>query len=326
MDCRCDNTHSIIFTKEKILKCFRVIGVVKGEKTMNVLSLCDGISVGQLALKRAGIKFLKYFASEVNNSVIKITQFNFPRTIQLGDITKLDPKNLPKTVFLLIAGFPCQDLSRAKRRGEGLHGESSKLFWEIIRIIKLVKPKFFIIENVMMKKEWMDIISNELGVKPIIINSNLVSAQNRLRLYWTNIPGITQPDNRGILISNIIYDDLYKRFYDSRITLTKKLTKSCVKWNINGKKHFSQPHRAYYKNGKMCTITKGQDFMNIVIDYENDIYRRIHPVEAERCQTIPDNYTNVPGVSLSQRFRALGNSWTVDVITHILSFLPKKRV
>ena len=170
-----------------------------------------------------------------------------------------------------------------------------------------------------MLKEWEDIISEELGVKPIEINSALVSAQNRRRLYWTNIPNITQPEDKGILLGDIIYDDNYKHFYDEKITQTKVMTKNYVKWDTSGKQYWSQQNRAYFKEKKMCTMPKGGagHKCNIVLDYDKDIYRRLHPIEGERLQTVPDNYTNVSGVSSNKRLEMLGNGWTVDAIAHI---------
>lgn len=180
---------------------------------------------------------------------------------------------------------------------------------------------YFLLENVVMKKEWVDIISKELGVEPIEINSNLVSAQNRRRMYWTNIPNIDQPKDKGITLRDIIYDDTYKIFTHPRIPLTKKLTKNYVKWDISGKQYWSQQDRAYFKEKKVCTLPKANpaNKLNIVLDYEKDIYRRMHPIEAERCQNVPDNYTS--GVSDNKRLEMLGNGWTVDVIAHIFKNL-----
>ena len=164
---------------------------------MNVLSLFDGISCGQIALERAGIKVEKYYASEIKPSAIKCTQTNYPNTIQLGDVTKLDLNKIDK-IDLLIGGSPCQDLSIANviNRGnqDGLDGKKSSLFFEYVRILKQLKPKYFLLENVAnMKNKDKELISNILGVETIKINSNLVSYQNRSRYYWTNIPNVTEP-------------------------------------------------------------------------------------------------------------------------------------
>ena len=287
---------------------------------MNVLSLFDGMSCGQIALERVGIKVDNYYASEIDKYAIEIARKNYPNIKHIGSVLDVKGSDLPK-IDLLIGGSPCQDLSKAKTNGKGLDGNSSGLFWEYVRLIKECKPTFFLLENVVMKKEWYDIISNELGVEPIEINSNLVSAQNRRRMYWTNIPNIQQPNDRGILLGDIIYDDTYKVFTDERITNTKKITKNYIKWDISGKKYWSQQDRAYYKEKKICTLPKANpsNKLNILLDYDNDVYRRIHPIEAERCQNVPDNYTK--GVSINKRLEMIGNGWTVDVIAHIFKNL-----
>lgn len=251
---------------------------------MNVLSLFDGISCGQIALNKLGIKYDNYFASEIDKYAIQITQKNYPNTKQIGSVVDVKAKDLPK-IDLLIGGSPCQDLSKAKTDGEGLDGERSRLLWEYVRLLKELKPKYFLLENVVMKKEWADIISNEIGVEPIKINSNLVSAQNRKRMYWTNIPNVEQPKDKNILLGDIIYDDTYKVFTDERITKTKKITNNYVKWDLSGKQYWSQQDRAYFKEKKVCTLPKANpsNKLNIVLDHENDIYRRMHPIEAERC-------------------------------------------
>lgn len=283
---------------------------------MNVLSLFDGMSCGQIALEKLNIKVDNYYASEIDKYAIQITQKNYPNTKQIGSVTEVKGIDLPK-IDLLFGGSPCQDLSKAKTNGEGLKGSRSGLFWEYVRLLKELKPKYFLLENVVMKKEWSDVISKELGVKPIEINSNLVSAQNRRRLYWTNIPNIEQPKDKEILLSDIIYDDNYKVFTDERIAKTKKITKNYIKWDLSGKKYWSQQDRAYFKEKKICTLPKTNPVskLNILLDYKNDIYRRMHPIEAERCQNVPDNYTS--GVSDNKRFEMIGNGWTVDVIAHI---------
>ena len=314
---------------------------------MNILSLFDGMSCGQIALNRANISYENYYASEIEKACINVTQHNYPNTIQIGDVRLITNENLPQ-IDLIMGGSPCQDFSFAgRKKGMSTKDEiniltleqylelkdngfefdgQSYLFWEFVRLLILLKPKYFLLENVVMSKEWEDVITNVVGVKPIMINSTLVSAQNRERLYWTNIPNITQPTDKGIVISDIIYDDTYKIFTDERITKTKKITKNYVKWDLSGKQYWSQQDRAYFKHKKMCTLPKANpnNKLNIVIDYNKDIYRRIHPIEAERCQTVPDNYTLVNGVSETKRLEMLGNGWTVDVITHIFSFLAKE--
>lgn len=173
---------------------------------MIVLSLFDGMSCGQIALNRAKIKYDKYFASEIDKHAIKVTQANYPKTIQLGDVTKVKGSDLPK-IDLLIGGSPCQGFSFA---GKGLNFEDprSKLFFEFVRLLRECKPKYFLLENVKMKKEYQDVITEYLEVEPITINSSLLSAQNRTRYYWTNIPNIEQPKDKGILLKDITEDGL----------------------------------------------------------------------------------------------------------------------
>lgn len=296
---------------------------------INVLSLFDGISCGHVALERANIEVNNYYASEIDKHAMMVTQHNFPSTIQIGSVTEVSYKdgilytengefNVGR-IDLVMGGSPCQDLSRSKTDGEGLDGDRSGLFYDFVRIVKEVNPKYFLLENVIMKQEWKDIITEEMGVEPIEINSNLVSAQSRRRLYWTNIPNVDQPEDKGIFIKDVIYDNEYKIFTDQRITNTKKLTKNYVKWDMSGKQYWSQQDRAYYLDGKMCTLPKANpaNKMNICLDYENDVYRRCHPVEAERFQTLPDHYTEVEGLSSNKRLEGIGNGWTVDVIAHI---------
>lgn len=201
-----------------------------------VLSLFDGMSCGQIALNKAGIKYNEYYASEINKHAIAVAKHNFPNTKHIGDVTQVKGIDLPQ-VDLLIGGSPCQGFSFA---GKQLNFDDprSKLFFEYARLLNELKPKYFLLENVRMKKESQDVISKYLGVEPIEINSNLVSAQNRRRLYWTNIPNIEQPADRGILLKDIIVDGAI----DCRMTTEDKayaLTASyngAVAWNSIEKK------------------------------------------------------------------------------------------
>ena len=169
---------------------------------MNVLSLFDGMSCGQIALNRLGVKYDKYFASEIDKYAIKITKKNYPNTIHIGDVSAIKAAELPK-IDLLMGGSPCQGFSFAGSQ-LAFDDPRSKLFFEFVRLLKELKPKYFLLENVRMKKEYLDIITEHLGVKPILINSALVSAQNRQRYYWTNIPGILQPKDKGIVLKDIL--------------------------------------------------------------------------------------------------------------------------
>ena len=170
---------------------------------MNVLSLFDGMSCGQIALKKLGIEVDKYYASEIDKYAIEVTQANFPNTIQLGDVTKLDTSKLPH-IDLIMGGSPCQGFSRANNNALAFDDPRSALFFEFVRCVNELKPKYFLLENVNMKKEWLDTITQYLGVDGIKINSSLVSAQNRVRWYWTNIPNIEQPKEKGIVLNDIL--------------------------------------------------------------------------------------------------------------------------
>jgi DNA (cytosine-5)-methyltransferase 3A len=283
---------------------------------MNVLSLFDGISCGQIALNKANIQYKNYFASEIDKNAIKVTQHHYPNTIQLGDVTKIE--FIASKIDLLIGGSPCQSFSSAGNRN-GFDGKSG-LFWEYVRILNEIKPTYFLLENVVMKKEWKDIISDYLGVQPILINSNLFSAQNRPRYYWTNIP-ISDLVDKGIKLEDIVLDDV------SPITLTEVRTGEAKRIRresmLNGK-DFS-PRRAkelvQRKDNKSNCLTATFSTKEHLFKNKNeDGYRKMLPIEWERLQTIPDNYTLVDGMSNSQRYKMIGNAWTVDVIAHIFSY------
>ncbi len=306
-----------------------------GKEKINVLSLFDGISCGQIALERTGIEVENYFASEIDKYAIQITMANYPNTKQLGDVKKVTADQLPK-IDLLIGGSPCQGFSFA---GAGLNfeDERSKLFFEFVRLKNELKPKYFLLENVKMKQEFQDIISEQLGVKPIFINSSLVSAQNRERLYWTNIPVIGQPIDKGILLKDIIEDGQVLKDKSQTIlaTLYKENAKSMIKRNKQGllilkniypKK--GQNGNVYSIFGKCKTLSAGVGIKGNGIGSSNapkiesinaDGWRKLSPLECERLQTVPDGYTKY--VSDTQRYKALGNGWTVDVISFIFSFL-----
>ena len=301
---------------------------------MNVLSLFDGISAGQIALNRLGIKYDNYYASEIDKYAIQITQKNFPKTIQLGDVSKINGYNLPK-IDLMLAGPPCQDLSIAKKNRQGLDGARSGLFWEFTRILKEVKPKYFLVENVAsMSIDDCKIISSALGVLPIKINSALVSAQSRKRYYWTNIKGdgdmfggIGQPKDKGILLKDILEDKP-----DIAPVKSKTVRVGGRGSGINDKYNWNtikigflnkggQGDRIYSIDGKSVSINSqsGGTGSHTGLYSIKDKIRKLSPIECERLQTIPDNY--VAGISNTQRYKAIGNSWTVDVICHLLSHL-----
>lgn len=280
---------------------------------MNVLSLFDGMSCGQIALNRAGIKYDKYFASEIDKHAIKVTQHNYPDTIQIGNVLDVKATDLPK-IDLLIGGSPCQGFSFA---GKQLNFEDprSKLFFEFVRLLEETKPKYFLLENVKMKKEYEQIITDHLGVEPIFINSALLTAHNRPRLYWTNILNVGQPSDNGICFEQIrdLQIENYEYISDEK-TINREYKKNYLQYDINGKGHGSQDQRAYYLKGKHGCLDTGASGKAKVLENDGRV-RKITRNEAERLQTVPDGYTSV--VSESQAKKMLGNGWTVDVIAHI---------
>jgi DNA (cytosine-5)-methyltransferase 3A len=298
---------------------------------MNVLSLFDGISCGQIALQRAEIKYDNYFASEIDNYTINVTQANYPKTIQLGDITKIKKEDLPN-IDLMMGGSPCQGFSFA---GKMLNFDDSrsKLFFDFVRLLNDIKPKYFLLENVKMKSDWVDIISNELKVKPILINSNLVSAQNRPRLYWTNIP-VSQPLDKHIYLSDILEDDVDSKYFLNNIPneilqynlksvmFTERRTEEAKQLRKEYREKYNRdfcPRRmkelAPRTDNKANCLTTFLTKESIIID-KLGIVRYLTPIEAERLQTLPDNYTEL--LSDKNRYKSIGNGWTVNVIAHIL--------
>lgn len=273
----------------------------------NVLSLFDGMSCGQIALNRVGIKYDNYFASEIDSHAIKVTQANYPNTIQLGDVTKIDHRSLPK-IGLLIGGSPCQGFSLAGR-GMNFDDPRSKLFFEYVRLLRECNPEYFLLENVVMKKEYQNTISEYLGVEPIKINSALVSAQNRKRLYWTNIANIVNPVDKSILLKDVIEGITYKEDITERMLSKKRGTLAFEKaWS--SVRNINQKSKCLTAGGQ-CIANSGATNLKI-----NDKYYKLTPTECERLQTVPDNYTS--SVSNTERYRMLGNGRTVDVICHIL--------
>lgn len=375
---------------------------------INVLSEFDGISCGQLALQRAGIPVNKYFASEIDKYAIQITQKNFPDTIQLGDVKNWRSWDLPR-IDLLLAGSPCQGFSIAGKR-LNFEDPRSKLFFEFVGTLEWLREKnpdiVFLLENVnRMHKDVKAEITRIMGVEPIMINSALLSAQNRERLYWTNIQGVTQPEDRGLILADILEDG--EGFIKSYGEYKKKNDKSqCLDANYwkgvdnHGQRTVirvgdlypsgGQAGRIYSVEGKSPTLntasTGGNQETKIdvtdfilsdeqvkkfqyikgakkeprekdgfryiyaegAVPFPNDVngksqclvaggqstsrtttvveqygyYRKLTPVECERLQTLPDGFTE--GISNSQRYKCIGNGWTVDVIAHIFSFLPKR--
>lgn len=354
---------------------------------MKILSLFDGMSCGQQALERAGFKVDNYFASEIDKYAIQVTMANYPNTIQLGSVINVDGYSLPK-IDLLIGGSPCQSFSFAgKRKGmatkceteiltlehylelkeQGFEFEGqSYLFWEYMRLLNECKPKYFLLENVEMGEKWEKVLSKAIGVNGIHINSSLVSAQNRKRIYWTNIglesaglfgdleSIIQQPKDKGILLKDILesaVDEKYflsesdcktycldtgntnaveivgltEEYFEVNNKLNKGATYTIKRLNetlLNNKLIENCLIDSYNKSihlDKSITISTRINASSCTHIYKNTRIRRLTPIECERLQTVADNYTN--HVSDSQRYKMLGNGWTVDVIAHIFSYM-----
>ena len=299
-----------------------------------VLSLFDGISCGYLALQRAGIKVDTYYASEIEDSAKKISKRNFPNIIQLGDITQINNKTIEslKKIDLIIGGSPCQGLSSSNvwlKDGEyGVNGTGkSRLFWEYVRILRIVKkinPNVkFLLENVgSANKKDKQIINETLGCEGVSFNSNLLSAQNRNRVYWTNFH-FDMPTKRKDIY--IYMKDILEKQVDDKYYLSQKMYDYIMCTDTGG-----------YRTGNMdidldiarpLTATMHKMHRACTDNYISTKYqpkgktnvRKLTPIECERLQTLPDNYTE--GVSNTNRYKCIGNGWTVDVISHIFSFL-----
>jgi DNA (cytosine-5)-methyltransferase 3A len=311
---------------------------------MNVLSLFDGISCGRVALDRAGIEVNAYMASEIEKNAIKISDKNYPDIIRVGSVVGLEVEG---QIDLLIGGSPCQDLSIAKKDRKGLEGDRSGLFWEYLRIKKECNPQWFVLENVAsMPKADRDIITREMGVEPVMFNASLVSAQSRKRLFWTNIP-FDLPVDRGILLKDILEADVDEKFYfngkigSSQANRVRDFSGKSVTLSAHGGgagaktglykvgrdigRRLVDGHRADAdtsipyerrietreddKSGTLTSVAKD----NLVV---GDRIRKLTPIECERLQGLPDNYTE--GVATTHRYKCLGNAFNVDVVAHIL--------
>jgi site-specific DNA-cytosine methylase len=293
-----------------------------------VISLFDGMSCCQIALNRLGVKDFEYYASEIEVGPIAVTQHNFPKTIQVGDVRNFKVKHIEQ-VFLVTGGSPCQSFSFAgKQKGmvtttnieitslkqylklkkEGFEFEGqSYLFWEFVRVVRESKTKYFLLENVLMAKKWEEVISRELGVLPIHINSNLVSGQNRDRLYWTNIPNVSQPKDKNITFDTISGG----KGAGHRGVWNNELGKYVRRFTVR-------------QDGKSNCLVTTPSSTNLV-QLPNGKVRLCTIEECEVLQTVPVGYTDVPGISKTARYKMLGNGWTVDVIKHILKNIVKKR-
>ena len=293
---------------------------------INVLSLFDGMSCGQIALERIGAKVDRYFASEIKKHAIKVTMNNYPNTIQIGDVTKVSYKDgvlyteqgnyIVGKIDLLIGGSPCQDFSILKANGKGLEGDKSKLFYEYLRLLKEIKPKYFLLENVKMKKESEKQLNEYLGVEGLHINSSLVSYQNRPRIYWTNIPNVKAPIDK-----HIDFQDYIGKFEEDLEQYKVKRTPSREKmWNNGqGRNSFGTCDNKTYATKINCLTRKQDRSPNSGLIELDDFCRYLTRRELEQAQTVPLGYTDC--VSYNQAQDLLGDGWTVDVIAHILSYM-----
>lgn len=343
---------------------------MKKEK-IKVLSLFDGVSCARVALDKLNIDVHVYFASEIDKYAIQISQNNWPLIRQIGDVKNVGSIQGVGVIDLLIGGSPCQDLSIAKNNRKGLDGERSGLFWEYVRILKEVRPRYFILENVnSMPKEAKDLISETLGVEPIMINAALVSAKNRKRLFWVGkLVGekyeqvsIIQPEDRNIYLKDIILDGetedlkslcITASYHKKNLQNFKKRDGQMIRIGDIGSN--AQAHRVYSVEGKSVALSalgggqgaktglyivqrprgynkggeKALDGKTPTLSvskwehnnhlYDNGVLRKLHPIECERLQGLPDDYTS--GVSNTQRYKACGNAFNVDVVAHIIKQL-----
>jgi DNA-cytosine methyltransferase len=316
---------------------------------LNVLSLFDGMSCGRIALDRLNINVNKYFAAEIDKHAIKVSKSNWDDIIHIGDVTKVSYKDGVLStengdykvgkIDLLLAGSPCQGFSMAGGQ-LGFEDERSKLYFEFERIKSECQPTYWLLENVKMRQEYKDVISSRLGVQPVAINSNKLSAQNRHRLYWSNI-SVQQPQDLGILLQDVLEPEVDEKYFikagrlewlkkfgevkerDGYIAFNPEKAKTLTvrpepSWNCT---YILQwPHGANKggyraEDGKTPALTASSwESNNYLIN--QGLVRKLTPVECERLQTVPDNYTSA--VSDTQRYKMLGNGWTADVIAHCL--------
>ena len=283
----------------------------------NIVSTFDGISCLQIALNRQGLEYKNYYASEIDTHCIKITQKNYPNTIQKGNICDLTKADFPENIDLLVGGSPCQGFSLMGRQ-LNFNDDRSKLFFEFVRLKDELKPKWFILENVVMRQDIQDAISNLLGVKPIKINSALFSGQNRKRLYWTNIPNVEEKIAQSVASlpqitgKSILTDQTYE------IATVRKGKNGSPRQIVKpATDKLGCLTASYYKGVNADGRPAKSKFFG---DYEAGKIEMLSPLECERLQTVPEGYTE--GISKTQRYKALGNGFTVEVISFILGCIP----
>lgn len=288
----------------------------------NVLSLFDGISCGRIALERAGVSFNTYYSSEIDKRCMRVANHNYPDTVQIGDLNNWRDWDL-EDIDLVMGGSPCQGFSSGGKE-LGFSDPRSRLLYVYVDILKHYKPKFFLLENVVMKAEWVTIISDIMGVEPVLINSNKVTPQNRKRLYWSNL-SIDQPKQVEYSLESIITDSINKpasiigrrlnargkrEDYNKTLPLIPCLQ---VRANLNVMPCLT----TVSKDTVLTTLSHGR-YSDCYASLERGVdWRYLTPIEAERLQTIPDNFTIT--MSDSARHKACGQGWTVDVIAHILN-------
>jgi DNA (cytosine-5)-methyltransferase 3A len=346
---------------------------------MNVLSLFDGISCGLLALKKCGIQIESYYASEIEQNAIRVAQKNHPEIIELGDICKVSYRNgilyTPEKNYrvghidLICGGSPCTNFSSIgyangmvagdveilsleqyldlKDRGVVFNGQSY-LFWEYCRLLHEVQPDYYLLENVVMAKKWEDIITRSLGVEPIRVNSSLLSAQNRPRLYWTNIVGISVPEDHKIILDDILCEDADTRDVSYCLTVQRSFPRMMEKYGYIPERF--NAYNASEIRHKACALSRGSMITSscatlLFVKVEDGVHevrdgilngqyktkledgryniRKLDLTEIERLQNLPDGYTGGLGISEQKRTEMIGNGWTVDVIRHIFSFMEE---
>lgn len=272
---------------------------------MDVLSLFDGISCAQIALERAGFNIGNYYASEIDKTSIKVTMSNYPKTIQLGDVNNIDFKKLGGIDFLC-GGSPCQDISNLNKNKKGLDGSKSKLFYKFLEAKEIINPKWWLLENVQGTDT--NVITKKLKKKPLRLDSNLVTPQNRNRLYWTNIPVNSLPIKTKLKLKDILEPVVNKKYYQ---------TDAWNKWWVANKEfQLSKSYSTLNADKAGCLTARMYASWNGNFIQDEFGIRRLTTVECERLQTIPDGYTK--SISDIAAYKALGDCWTVDIIVHIL--------